>query len=350
MIVARTPFRISFAGGGTDIPSFYRAHGGAVLSMAIDKYFYLTMHRAFLSRGYLLKYAKTEAVQSVEDIEHPIIRQVFADYGISGVDFSSAADIPAGTGLGSSSAFTAGLISLCNAYKGHYAPAEEVAAAACRIEIDRLGEPIGKQDQYGCAIGGLKLIEFHQDERVVVTPIFLTHTKRQALEDSLVLAYVGGHRSASQMLRQQGAEIAANPARVDDLKAMASLAHQLRGQLQEDPTALGAFLHEGWERKRRLSATVSTPFIDAVYERGRAAGATGGKLLGAGGGGFVLFCAPGATADGVRAALSDLPLFSVKIDGAGSVIVYDDMSHLSAPPIAPRAAPPFVSPMTVAAE
>lgn len=192
MLINRTPLRISFVGGGSDLPSFYQEHSGAVVSMAIDKYFYLSMHQSFEKTGYLLKYSKVENVEKVDDIEHRIIHQVFKDKSIDGVDFSSAADIPGGTGLASSSAFTVGLLSLCDAYNGNYTSQMNLASDACEVEIEKLNEPIGKQDQYGCAIGGIKFIEFLPDESVKLTPIFLAPKQAQKLNSNLLLVYLGG--------------------------------------------------------------------------------------------------------------------------------------------------------------
>jgi D-glycero-alpha-D-manno-heptose-7-phosphate kinase len=327
MIISRTPVRVSFVGGGTDISSFYRTYGGAVVSASIRKYFYLSMHRSFQGGGSLLKYSKTERVFDINDIDHRIIREVFRTWGIHGVDFSSAADIPSGTGLGSSSAFTSGLITLCAAYTGRYLSQHEIAAEACRIEIDCLQEPIGKQDQFGCAVGGLKFIEFLPDDEVVVTPLHLTPELKRRLEDALVLVYVGGNRSASQVLRQQASAVAEDRSLENVLQTMADQARTLRFEIQENPDVLGEYLHEGWERKKRLSTSVSSSVIDDVYAKARAAGAVGGKLLGAGGAGFLLLYVPPERSDALLAALPHHRFHNFKIDEAGSIIIYDDGSH-----------------------
>ena len=324
MIISRTPLRISFCGGGSDLPSFYRDHGGAVVSMAIKRYVYLGMHEYFESDGYLLKYSQTENVRSVDDIEHRILKQVFTETGIRGVDFNSSADVPAGTGLGSSSAFTVGVLNLCNAYQGRYESRSRLAERACEIELDKLGEPIGKQDQYGCAMGGLNFIRFHPDDSVTVEAISLTQAKRQRLEASLSMFYLGGTRSASAILKEQSAASSSGGTAVDDLRAMVDQATELRTDLVRDVDVLGPYLHEGWQRKRRLTAGISNPLIDSAYQRVLDAGATGGKLLGAGGSGFLLVYTPGDSKAAVREAMKDYRCYDVELDAIGSTIIHSD--------------------------
>jgi D-glycero-alpha-D-manno-heptose-7-phosphate kinase len=327
MIVSRTPMRISFVGGGTDLSNFYSLYGGAVISMAINKYFYLSMHKSFKGSGCLIKYSKVEKVTNIQEIQHPIIRQVFTDWNIRNVDFSSAADIPSGTGLGSSSAFTCGLVSLCSAFTGKYFSPARIAEEACQVEIEKLGEPIGKQDQYGCAFGGLKMIEFFPDESVVVTQIFLKPSERLKLENNLFLVYMGGSRSASEMLIQQTANINKSEKLVENLKYMANQARELRYAITENVDVLGEYMHNGWLRKKELSSSISNEMIDNIYETARNAGATGGKLLGAGGAGFLLLYVPETKHANFQSALSGYYIQKIKIDQAGSVIVYDDNNH-----------------------
>jgi D-glycero-alpha-D-manno-heptose-7-phosphate kinase len=324
MIISRTPLRVSFAGGGSDLPSFYEAHGGAVLSIAIKKYVYLSMHEYFVKRGFILKYSQIEHPVSCDDIQHRIIRQVFGDCAIDSVDFNSSADVPAGTGMGSSSAFTVGLLNLCYAYKGSYVPRWRLAEMACEIEIDKLGEPIGKQDQYGCALGGMNLIEFLPDGSVQHETVPVRADQRRRMEDGLVMFYLGGTRSASALLRTQSQNSASNPQVIENLKAMAAMARSLRQDICENVDVLGAYLHEGWERKRQLASGISSGEIDALYSRARAAGAIGGKLLGAGGSGFLMFYAPGDAREEVMAALADYPAHDVRTDTAGATIIYSD--------------------------
>jgi D-glycero-alpha-D-manno-heptose-7-phosphate kinase len=324
MIISRTPLRVSFVGGGSDLPAFYRAHGGAVLSMSINRYIYLSMHKNFDSDSFILKYSKVETPRNINEIEHRIIRQVFTDLGINGVDFNSSADVPAGTGLGSSSCFTVGLINLCNAYMGRYESRSELARKACIVEIDKLGEPIGKQDQYGCALGGINFIQFNPDESVDVEAIALTQETRRRLEDNLLMIYLGGTRSASAVLAEQSRNMASNDQVVENMKAMVKQAYDLRTALPDNIDVLGQFLHDGWERKKRMAAGISTSAIDSMYQRARDAGATGGKLLGAGASGFLLVYAPGEAKQEVRSAMGDLPTYDVGIDSMGSAIIYSD--------------------------
>lgn len=324
MIISRTPLRISFCGGGTDLPGFYRQYGGAVVSMAITRYVYLAMHEYFESEGFLLKYSKVERPGNVGEIEHRIVRQVFSDYDIRGVDFNSSADVPSGTGLGSSSAFTVGLLNLCNAFQGRYEGRTQLAEKACEIELEKLGEPIGKQDQYGCAMGGLNYIAFHPDESVTVEAVPVSLAMRRRLEESLLMFYLGGSRSASAILQEQSNAIARGGSPIDDLRAMAKQAEDLRRDIVADVDTLGPYLHEGWERKRRLTAGITSPQIDEAYARALAAGATGGKLMGAGGSGFLLVYAPETVREAVIDALGEYRCYRVRMDTIGSTIIYSD--------------------------
>lgn len=324
MIISRTPLRVSFVGGGTDLPSFYERHGGAVLSMSIKKYVYLSMHKYFVDRGFILKYSQIESPRTADDIRHRIIRQVFKDLQIDSVDFNSSADVPAGTGLGSSSAFTVGLLNLCYAYKGIYTSKSNLAHLACEVELQKLAEPIGKQDQYGCALGGLNLIEFENDGTVTHENVPLNQAQRRKMEESLVMFYLGGTRSASELLSTQARNSISNGQVVENLKAMAEQARTLRKDLCEDVNRLGPYLHEGWERKRRLSSEISNPLIEDAYARALAAGATGGKLLGAGGCGFLLTFVPDGFRAAVIDALSEFDSHPVQMDTAGATIIYSD--------------------------
>jgi D-glycero-alpha-D-manno-heptose-7-phosphate kinase len=324
VIISRTPLRVSFVGGGSDLPAFYRQHAGAVLSMSVKKYVYLSMHEYFEQTGCILKYSEIEKPRTADEIQHRIIQQVFRDLSIDRVDFNSSADVPAGTGLGSSSAFTVGLLNLCYAYRGDYVSRSKLAELACEIELDKLGEPIGKQDQYGCALGGINLIEFHTDGSVTHETVPLTVHQRREMEQNLVMFYLGGTRSASKLLSKQGATTLNNPQVAANLRAMVEQARSLRGDLCQNVDSLGPYLHEGWMRKRSLSSEISNPLVESAYQRGMAAGATGGKLLGAGGFGFLLFYAPGAARDAVVDALSEYETHPVHVDSAGSTIIYSD--------------------------
>jgi D-glycero-alpha-D-manno-heptose-7-phosphate kinase len=292
--------------------------------MSVKKYVYLSMHKYFRGSGYILKYSEIEHVEFCDDIRHRIVRQVFSDYGIDSVDFNSSADVPAGTGMGSSSAFTVGLINLCNAYKGVYVPKWRLAELACDVEIEKLGEPIGKQDQYGCALGGMNLIAFNPDGSVTHEAVPIAAQGRRKLEDGLAMFYLGGTRSASELLRTQSENSSTNAQAIETLKQMTRQAYDLRKAIYADVDALGDFLHEGWQRKRSLSPQISNPTIDDVYARARAAGATGGKLLGAGGAGFLLVYAPNGARESVIEALAEYPFHRVEIDTAGASIIYAD--------------------------
>lgn len=325
MIITRTPFRISFAGGGSDLRSFYLENGGAVLSVSIDKYVFLSMHPYFHHNKYFLKYSSSELVDSVDKIQHRIIKQVFSDYRVAGVDFNSSADVPAGTGLGSSSTFTVGLISLCNAYTGKYMSKEAIAEYACDIEINRLGEPIGKQDQYAAAMGGLNYISFTRNDGVVVEKIIMDRGKYRELEDNLLLFYLGDTRSASAILKEQSASLAVDSRKIEGTRRIVGLAGDLRRELQAGNVgAMGEIMHAGWMYKKELASGISNGRIDSYYELGMKNGAKGGKLLGAGGGGFILFYAERQDQDRLRAAMSDLEEFNFRFDESGTSVIYYD--------------------------
>lgn len=323
MIITRTPLRVSFAGGGSDLPSYYKKFGGAVLSTAIDKYIYLSMHPYFFKSGYFLKYSNVEHASILDDIKHPIIREVFRLYDIKGVDMSSSADVPSGNGLSSSSAFTTGLIHLCNAYKELYKTKSEIAAEACHVEIDILGEPIGKQDQYACACGGLNYIQFEKSGEVSVEKIFLPYEGYHRLENNLMLFYTNTTRSASSILEEQKKNTSDDERKIANLHKMVDLTRVLREELlHNNIDAMGEILHKGWLLKREIASKITSPQIDHWYEQGLKAGALGGKLLGAGGGGFILLYVQEQNHQRVRDALSDLKEMPFKFDNKGSTIIH----------------------------
>ena len=325
MIITRTPFRISFAGGGSDLESYYLNHGGAVLSVSINKYVFLSLHPYFYKDGYLLKYSQHEHPENLEEIKHKIIKQVFGDYGIKGVDFNSSADIPSGTGLGSSSAFTSGLINLCNAYTGKYMTKEEIAEEACNIEIKKLGEPIGKQDQYACAIGGLNFIQFNQDDYVSVEKVFIQQEKRKQLESNLLMFYTGTTRSASEILKEQKVNTSSDTKKIENLHKMVKLAHDLKKELYSgNIDAMGEILHTGWLYKKELASGIANKEIDHYYDLALSNGALGGKILGAGGGGFLLFYVKQENREKLRLALKDLRELDFEFDNVGTNIIYYD--------------------------
>lgn len=323
MIITRTPFRISFAGGGSDLPAFYKQEPGCVLSTSIDKYMFLAIHPFFDKHKTQLKYSKTELVEDIANIQHPIFRQVLTDYKLTGIDINSIADIPAGTGLGSSSSFTVGLLHAVNAYLGKYVSAEQLAAGACDIEINKLGEPIGKQDQYAAAYGGLNFITFNPDETVNVEKIIMRAEKKAELENNLLMIYTGDTRSASALLKEQGQATVSQKDKFNNVREMVKLAHELKKVLCENNIdEFGRILHEGWLLKKSLTGGISNILVDTIYEQGIKAGALGGKLLGAGGGGFILFYCPQDKQPAFRKAMAKYRELAFKFDNFGSKVVY----------------------------
>ncbi|MEM0230919.1 MAG: SIS domain-containing protein [Candidatus Woesearchaeota archaeon] len=293
MIITKTPLRISFAGGGTDIADFYRKHQGAVVSTSINKYVYIVLHNYFYNKIFL-KYSKTELVSTPERIKHPIIRECFLKAGVkSGVELASFADIPSsGTGLGSSSAFTVGLLKALYMHQSTPKTNLELAEEACDVEIKRLKEPIGKQDQYACAIGGLNLLTFNKDGSVGVEPIYLPKQTLHELQENLVLLFTGITRKARTVLSKQKKEMKKKE-KIETMLKMRDLAFTLRDELKSgNINSMGEILHKNWLLKKSLSEGISNKKIDAYYEKALEAGATGGKILGAGGGGFLLFYCP----------------------------------------------------------
>jgi D-glycero-alpha-D-manno-heptose-7-phosphate kinase len=324
MIISRTPLRMSFVGGGSDLPAFYRKFGGAVISTAVDKYVYVNINRKF-DEGVRLAYSKTEEVERIDDIEHRLFKATFELMNIAGgVEITTIADIPSkGTGLGSSSSFTVGLVNAVSAYLGRHASAEELAAKSCEIEIDICGAPIGKQDQYAAAYGGFNAIEFHQNDRVSVTPIIMPHAQLRDLESRIIVFYTGMVRSASHILSEQSDRIASDTVKQGALRRMVELTYYLRDMLQAgDMSSLGAVLDENWGLKKSLASGVSTSDIDTWYALGRSAGAEGGKILGAGSGGFLMFCAPPERHPAIETALRFLRRVPFRFEPQGSKIVY----------------------------
>lgn len=322
MILSRTPLRVSFAGGGSDLPSYYTKHGGAVLSTTIDKYIYIAVHRYFYPNQSLLKYSKTELVNNNEEIQHPLFRECMKLVNVSGLDISSMADIPAGTGLGSSSAFAVSLLNVLHAYKHEAVSAEYLASTACEIEINRLGDPIGKQDQYAAAYGGLNFIRFNYDGSVDVQKIVMDPAVKAQLERNLILLYTGTKHSASAILKEQGKEMQ----RLDKQQAMhkmVDMAYELKDVLEHNQIDdFGRILNEGWLLKRSLANSISNPLVDNLYDQGMEAGALGGKLLGAGGAGFVLFYCPEDKQESFRKQMSAYTEMPFKFENYGSKIIY----------------------------
>ncbi|MEY2408704.1 MAG: D-glycero-alpha-D-manno-heptose-7-phosphate kinase [Verrucomicrobiota bacterium] len=324
MIISRTPLRMSFVGGGSDLPVFYRKFGGAVVSTAIDQFVYITVNKKF-DDNIRVSYSKTEEARSVDRIRHPLVRESMKLAGLQGgVEITSVADIPArGSGLGSSSTFTVGLLHALHAHAGRHASAEQLATQACEIEIDRCGEPIGRQDQYAAAFGGLNFIRFNPDDSVAVEPIICKRETLKAIQEHLVVFYTGITRNASAILQNQQNALASETKKQNVTKKMVALAHDLRSELQANRvTSFGEIIHEGWLLKKSLSKGISTDLIDDWYGKARRAGAAGGKLLGAGTGGFLLFYAPPDRHAAIGEALRDLRRMDFRFEPSGSRIIF----------------------------
>jgi D-glycero-alpha-D-manno-heptose-7-phosphate kinase len=324
MIVSCAPFRVSFAGGGSDIAQFYRRERGAVLSCAVAKYAFVVVHPYFNALKYHLKYARTELVDRIDEIQHPILREAMRMQKVEpGIEVVSVADIPSGTGLGSSSSFSVALLNALYAHRRVFAPKEILAQEACELEIERLREPIGKQDQYAAAYGGINLIEFERHGGVTVQPLLLPTATAAELESNLMLFFTGTQRDARTVLAQQVAAVESSEATFDRLRSMVELAYEMRDLLLAgDLNAFGKALHRGWEMKRAISAMISTSAIDQVYDRALAAGALGGKIAGAGGGGFLVLYCPKPAQSHVRKALSDLQSLDFRFDWGGARIAF----------------------------
>jgi D-glycero-alpha-D-manno-heptose-7-phosphate kinase len=317
MIISRTPLRISFVGGGSDLPVFYEEEPGAVVSTAINKYIYITVNRKFDNR-IRASYSITEVVTGVDELKHELVREAIKMVGLDGgLEITSIGDIPAGTGLGSSSAYTVGLLNALYAYDGLLLPPRDLAEKACQIEIDICGKPIGKQDQYASAFGGLNYIEFRKN-RVVVCPISNTE-----IENNLMLFYIGGSRFAGEILANQQRLLISDEEKRRNTRKMAVLAQQMDTFLRNGVDKTGEFLHRNWELKKTLSPFISNEVIDRWYDIARKAGAVGGKLLGAGAGGFMLFYVPSGARVAARRALSDLRHIPFKFEPRGSTIIYN---------------------------
>jgi D-glycero-alpha-D-manno-heptose-7-phosphate kinase len=324
MIISRTPLRISFAGGGSDLPAYYRQEAGAVVSTTIDKYIYITVNPKF-DQMIRASYSRTEMVETVGELRHELIREALHLLGVKGgIEITSISDIPSrGTGLGSSSSYTVGLLNALYAHLGRFAGAQRLAEEGTVIEIERCGRTMGKQDQYAAAYGGLQFIQFNPDESVFVDPIICRPETRRCLSNRLLMLYTGLTRSAPDILEVQTANINGSAEKRASLGKMVSLAHDLRDALQNDDLdAFGEILHEGWEQKRTLAKEISNPQIDEWYTRARAAGAAGGKLLGAGGGGFLLIYAEEEYHPAILDSLQELRPIAFDFEPQGSKIIY----------------------------
>jgi D-glycero-alpha-D-manno-heptose-7-phosphate kinase len=314
---------MSFVGGGSDLPAFYREDVGAVLSTSIDKYMYICVNKKFDGR-IRISYSRTEDVEKRDMVEHPLVREALELVGIDrAIEIASMADIPSkGSGLGSSSTYTVGLLNALYAYLNQFASKEKLASQACEIEIDRCGEPIGKQDQYAAAYGGLNLIRFHPDDTVSVDPVICKPSLLQELEDSTLVFFTGRTRSASAVLANQSVAMRTADRRVL-MRRMVQLAFEMKEQLESGTLEhFGDLLDENWRLKSQLTSGITDPQIDAWYTSGIAHGALGGKLLGAGNGGFIMFYAPKERHPHITAALSELEPVKFRFDRAGAQIVF----------------------------
>jgi len=324
MIIARSPLRITLGGGGTDLASYYEDHEGFLIAAAIDKYVYVTVMRPF-KEGIYLKYSQLEHVEKIEEVQHPIIREALMMMGFRTpqIEITTLADIPAGTGLGSSGSFTTALLKALYTHRKRHLHQEDLAELACHIEIDRLGEPIGKQDQYIAAIGGLTCFTFHRDGAVTAEPLKIDMKTMFDLEDNLLLFFTGFSRSASGILKDQKTRTQSNDQEmIDNLHYVKDLGLRSKVALEKGDTHLfGELMHEHWEHKKRRSGGMSNPQIDTWYQLAMDNGAVGGKLVGAGGGGFLMFMAKDRNKLRLAMAKAGLEEVRFKFDFEGAKVV-----------------------------
>ena len=321
MIITQTPFRISFAGGGTDLASFYERRYGAVLSLTLNHHMYVTIHSRFDS-NFRISYSKTEFADTVDGIRHDLVKQALIQTNNrSPLEITTIADVPAGTGLGSSSTLTVGLLNALYAYSGRITSPERLAREACDIEINQLKSPIGKQDQYAAAYGGMNYIRFNPDGSVQVEPVPCSPASMQQIESHSMMVYTDNSRSANDILTRQKEGTAD---KLETLTKMRGLAEEIRSVILDgcNIVRFGELLHQGWELKRSLGFGISNPDIDKWYQEALEAGAYGGRLLGAGGGGFIYFLAPPDKHAQILHALGNPKTLPVSFDRVGSRIVF----------------------------
>lgn len=321
MLITSTPFRISFVGGGTDFEDFYRQYPGRVLSTTINKYVYLGLNQKFDDQ-IRVSYSKTENVDSRDKIEHPIVKASLEEVGIEkGIEITSVGDIPGkGTGLGSSSSFTVGLLNGLYSFSGKYVSTAVLAEKACQIEIEKVGSPIGKQDQYIAAFGGLNVITFNCDGKIDVEPIYLSPKIKEGFQNHLMMFYTGLQRSSSPILSEQKENI---DKKFEFLKKLSDLVPIFKDSLEKGEfQKLGELIHQNWLMKKELASTISNPQIEEMYHLALQAGAWGGKILGAGGGGFLLVIAPPENQPKIKEALNQYQLTPFRLTEAGSRIIF----------------------------
>jgi len=321
MIITRTPFRVSFVGGGSDLESFYRKSPGAVLSTTINKFMYISSHYFFDEDKVRAKYSQIETVKNINDLKHPIIREILKKFKVVGaLEISSNGDVPAGTGLGSSSSFTVGLLHNMYTVFGKSVTKKKLAEEACEIEINKLKEPIGKQDQYAAAFGGLNVIMFDSSGVVTVEPIHLKKKTYKTLQKNLVMFYTGDKRKTSKILSEMKINI--EQKKFESTKKMVELVWEMRDALHNgNMEDFGKILHKNWLLKRQLASSITNKKINLLYDNGIRNGASGGKLLGAGGGGFLLFYCDEDKQDKLRRAMN-LRELKFKLENEGSKLIY----------------------------
>ena len=321
MIISQTPYRVSFAGGGTDLPAFYRREYGAVLSTTIDQHIYVTIHRRF-EPTIRVSYSRTEVATTLDEVQHELVREAMRQVEVDDpLEITTIGDVPAGTGMGSSSSLTVGLLAALYGYRHRVVSPRALAEEACRIELEILAKPIGRQDQYAAAFGGLNYIRFNPDDTVEVEPVPCRSETLEELERRILLVYTGQTRDANAILQRQSE---ATADRMGVLRSMRDLADRMRHALtgEGDVDRFAALLHEGWELKRSLGLGISSGPVDAWYEAARRAGAAGGKLLGAGGGGFLLLVAPPWRHRAIREALGRPRELPFRIARHGSRLIF----------------------------
>lgn len=324
MIISRTPFRISFFGGGTDYPPWFKQHGGAVLSTSFDKYCYITCRELppFFEHKHRIAYSKVESVVDVDHIEHPAVRAILKEMNMQqGLEIHCDADLPARSGLGSSSSFVVGMLHSLHALKGQRVTKKWLAQEAIRIEQEVLQENVGSQDQTAAAYGGFNVIHFHHDGLFSIEPVILSVQRRETLNDHLMLFFTGFSRIASEIAKSKVANLHNKERELHNMRRMVDQALDILTS-ETDIRAIGELLHTSWEYKRELSDQVSNPQIDSLYARARQAGAIGGKLLGAGGGGFMLLYVEPEKQQKVRAALYEYIHVPFKFESSGSQVIY----------------------------
>jgi D-glycero-alpha-D-manno-heptose-7-phosphate kinase len=326
MIISQTPVRISFLGGGTDYPEHFTRHGGATLGTSIDRYIYITVSplTEFFDHRIRVSYSRTELVKDVDEIQHPSVRECLRFTGISrGIEIAAVSDLPARTGMGSSSSFTVGLLHALHAFKGKLVSREQLAAEAVHVEREMIKERVGVQDQYTCACGGMLHLEFQKDSRIDITPVIISEGRKQALQERLMIFYTGLQRSAHEVLEQQISHTKTGKITpyLAQLQELVSRAIDLLSN-GRDLASFGEMLHQGWLLKRQFSDTISNSFIDDAYERARRVGAIGGKLLGAGSGGFLLLYAEPYNQAAVRQALSGMREVKFQFENRGSQLIF----------------------------